>query len=136
MSTDGYRALWAVSEVTGVPRDKILSSGRSAQLVAARDMVTGLLRRTGMSYPEIGRVLGKDHSTIQAAQRRHMEGLAVPHAYAATFDRVLILFRGGTLVDDKARALVDEWVETLPVLARAVLDQRALADLVNAIKRL
>ena len=54
----------AVSAVLGVPVDRILSPSRSAPIVRARQACMVLLREAGMSLPEVGKALGRHHSTV------------------------------------------------------------------------
>jgi hypothetical protein len=50
---------------TGVRRFDFFDVGRSARLVNARTVAVAALRmRLGLSSPEIGRLLGRDHSTV------------------------------------------------------------------------
>jgi chromosomal replication initiation ATPase DnaA len=43
---------------------QLRSPQRASHLVKARRRVSRKLRQQGMSYPQIGRVLNKDHTTI------------------------------------------------------------------------
>ena len=56
----------------GVERSELLGSTRHRRVVLARGIVSFLARDlTTMSYPEIGRALGrKNHSTVLTASRR------------------------------------------------------------------
>lgn len=54
-----------VSRMTGVPAFEILSKRRMNDINAARQMLMWVAYRlTGRSYPEIGRRLDRDHTTI------------------------------------------------------------------------
>jgi chromosomal replication initiation ATPase DnaA len=49
---------------------QLRSRQRASNLVKARRRVSRRLRQHGMSYPKIGRVLNKDHTTIM----HHLRG--------------------------------------------------------------
>lgn len=53
-----------VSRLTGIPASEIMGPRRSADVCRARELVCYVARRNGMSYPQIGRALKRDHSTI------------------------------------------------------------------------
>ena len=53
-----------VSEETGVSVPRIYEHNRSKYVFKARLRVYKLLRELGLSYPEIGKLLGRDHGTI------------------------------------------------------------------------
>jgi len=48
----------------GVPVERIVGSGKSGRYVAARCVAAVVMRSRGMSFPQIGKRLGRDHSTI------------------------------------------------------------------------
>ena len=54
----------AVAEATGIPAKHILSKSRTAPVARARQIVMYEARKAGLSYPQIGRALGRDHSTV------------------------------------------------------------------------
>lgn len=54
----------AVSEQTGIPARLILSPRRDAHIVRARQIVMFEARQAGLSYPLIGREMGRDHTTV------------------------------------------------------------------------
>lgn len=56
----------AVSIAYVVPREQILGRSRLTSIVAARHAVFVTLRETGLSYPEIGALLNRDHSTVMS----------------------------------------------------------------------
>lgn len=59
--------LAGVSEAFGIPVEDILGPSREQRLVLARNAAYLIARRmTGMSYPQVGRVFNRDHSTIIA----------------------------------------------------------------------
>ena len=53
-----------------ITHDRLISKQRSVRVVAARDIIIKCLRDDGWSYPEIGRLLNRDHSTIVHALKR------------------------------------------------------------------
>lgn len=58
-----------IVDLTGFPAFKLKSSQRLVVLVRARHILCYLMRQhTGLSYPQIGRILGnRDHTTIMNA---------------------------------------------------------------------
>lgn len=50
-----------------------LLSNRGRRGAAVRSVAAVVLREQGLSYPEIGKVIGRDHSTVMAACRRVAE---------------------------------------------------------------
>ena len=54
----------AVALHFGVSKDMILGTGRSSVLVDARVACVAILRRRGLSYPAIGRLMKRDHTTL------------------------------------------------------------------------
>lgn len=59
----------ALAAAHAVTVEEILGATRMARVVRVRHMLMRDLRTRGMSYPEIGWLLGKDHSTVIAACR-------------------------------------------------------------------
>ncbi len=53
-----------VSYRTGVSKKHIFSDSRYKNIVRARQLTMYLLRQSGVSFPAIGRMLGRDHSTV------------------------------------------------------------------------
>lgn len=71
MSVDdqGHRVLDSVSDLLQVPVSEILSS-RSGLGLKARKVAYVVMRDAGMTYPEIARVVGRDHSTVLDGHRK------------------------------------------------------------------
>ena len=75
-----------VASAYGVTTQELLSHQRARILVQARNHLYFLLREQGLSYPQIGRMLGgRDHSTVIHGVRRFKQeakrledGLGVP----------------------------------------------------------
>lgn len=66
------------SEACGIPLDVLLGPSREAWIVEARQGLMWVLRhRLGLSYPEIGRAVKRDHTTamhgVTAEQARRAE---------------------------------------------------------------
>lgn len=59
-----HATLDAVALHFGVTKDMILGLGRSSVLVDARVTCAAILRRRGLSYNAIGRLMKRDHSTL------------------------------------------------------------------------
>ena len=47
-----------------IHHDQIIGPNRSRRIAYARAIIASELREQGLSYPEIGRALGKDHSSV------------------------------------------------------------------------
>lgn len=62
-----------VSEETGVAPQKLFAKDRSKYVFAARVRLYRELRELGLSYPEIGKFVGRDHGTIIKVLKRHVE---------------------------------------------------------------
>lgn len=60
----------AVCKHFGVTRDQLTGKDRHASIALARQVASWLLRERGYSYPEIGHMLARDHSTIMAGVRK------------------------------------------------------------------
>ena len=63
------------SEACGIPLDVLLGPSREAWVVESRQGLMWVLRhRLGLSYPEIGRAVKRDHTTVlhgvKAEERR------------------------------------------------------------------
>ncbi len=58
-----------VSEATGVPLDDLLGRKRHKSIASARRELYHALRWRGMSLPEIGSLLERDHTTILSGLR-------------------------------------------------------------------
>jgi hypothetical protein len=54
----------ATEAVTGVPAESLTGDSRAPILVAARRVLNWAMREDGQSYPQIGRMFGRDHTTI------------------------------------------------------------------------
>ena len=67
---EGHEVLREVAEACAVPVEEITGRGVDPRLVAARAQVAEQLRARGWSYPRIGRLLGRDHSTVMSYMRR------------------------------------------------------------------
>ena len=54
----------------GVAPDRLFGSCKDAQSVRAREFVAFRLRKSGLSYPQIGRLMRRAHSSVQDMERR------------------------------------------------------------------
>jgi chromosomal replication initiation ATPase DnaA len=62
----------AVSAETQIPISAIYGPRRTARISLARGLVMYLAREAGMSYPEIGNAMNRDHTTVIKAVRREV----------------------------------------------------------------
>lgn len=58
------------ADLYGVSIDLLLSKSEEVHVVRARHAAAWLMHQRGLSYPQIGRALGRHHTTIMAAVRR------------------------------------------------------------------
>jgi len=76
-----------LSEVSAfycIPEDKILSSSRQAEIVIARQVACLLMRdMADMSYPEIGKFIGRDHATVMHSVEKVQQIMEKNHEIAA-----------------------------------------------------
>ena len=90
-----YRLTRAVSESVGrdfeLPVAMIMGSGRLRDAVNARAVVINLLLRRGLGHAEIGRRLGKDHSTIIHARKNFDLYMRRDERIAMSWARHLVL---------------------------------------------
>jgi chromosomal replication initiation ATPase DnaA len=77
-----------VSEAYGVTTADLVSERLTGEIVRARLCLYWLARRhTLHSYPTIGRVLRRDHSTVLSGQRKHAARMqSDPQAARLTFE--------------------------------------------------
>lgn len=53
-----------VLKATGISKERLQGNQRTSEVVRARVLYSTIAREAGHSYPEIGRQLKKDHTTI------------------------------------------------------------------------
>lgn len=68
------RIVTAVASRTGVSPYKIAGRGRSVDVVRARNWAFFLLSEDGFSLAQIGRMFGKDHTTVRHGIIQHKKG--------------------------------------------------------------
>lgn len=78
----------AVEKVFGVRVAELKGSGRPRQWAQARWAVAMLARRDGYSWPEIGRALKKDHSSMIYGFKKGLELLREDDDYAEAVQAV------------------------------------------------
>lgn len=67
----------AISERFCVPQSEIVAPGRHAKsAMRAYSALCWALRQRRLSLPEIGKIVGRDHSTVDSAIKRYPECLA------------------------------------------------------------
>jgi hypothetical protein len=54
----------------GIPREDLISPSRTQRLARIRQLAMWRCRQAGVSFPEIGRHFGRDHSTVLHAVRK------------------------------------------------------------------
>jgi chromosomal replication initiator protein len=61
-----------IAESHGVTLDMVLGPERSDHIVRAREHALAVVRwSTGLSFPAIGNIFDRDHSTVMSAVRRY-----------------------------------------------------------------
>ena len=53
-----------IAKKLSIPSERVFSKSRAAQFVQARNLLYLVLRQEGCSFPEIGELTGKHHTTI------------------------------------------------------------------------
>ncbi len=61
---DAWEVLDGVAGFYGLTRQALLSRRRTAEVAQARQITMLLLRERGLSYAQVGRLLGRDHATV------------------------------------------------------------------------
>lgn len=70
-SAAAERILAATAAATGVPREQLVGTERTQAVTDARHVAMYAIRQqTNLSFPRIGMLFGKNHSTVIAAVRR------------------------------------------------------------------
>lgn len=64
------RAIRDVSAQSGVPVGAIMGHDRRPRIVAARHLAMRVAHYAGVSFAEIGRVMGRDHTSVMHAVRK------------------------------------------------------------------
>lgn len=70
---DARRMVEQVARRHEITVDEILSPDRSRRLILPRWHAFSELRRIGFSYPSIGKIMGRDHSTVIHGIRKFAE---------------------------------------------------------------
>jgi chromosomal replication initiation ATPase DnaA len=80
------------ASLTGYAPKEITGVGRTAPLARVRFAIMLVLRRRGLSLPEIGRRLGgRDHTTVMHGVERAEAMLSSDADFAALFDQIAVL---------------------------------------------
>lgn len=67
----GADVLRVAGSIYGVDPEAIVGRSRSATVVRARVCAYRMLRRLGWSFPEIGRLVNRDHSSVLQTLKHH-----------------------------------------------------------------
>lgn len=77
-------AISASAAYFGITADDILGPGRNSRFVKARNAAAYIMRhRDGASYPEIGRRLGRDHTSVMHGVRKCTDAVQADRSLAA-----------------------------------------------------
>ena len=93
-----YGVLEAVASTSGVTVAEITGPVRTERCVRARDVVVAILRARGMSYPEIGKLLHRDHTTIMHAISRIDEMMARNPAFHEEMQSLRLALTTGKVI--------------------------------------
>lgn len=88
-STPTRVTLEAAAEAFGVSVVALLNKNREPSVDNARHVAASLLRGQGLSYPAIGRLLGRDHTTMMNSCRRVSSSLMLTEVVAQVRGRLL-----------------------------------------------
>lgn len=103
-----HQIMRAVCERFAISSEDIRRNSRAAQTVMARQICMTLLRElTNLSFAKVGRLLGKDHTTVVHAVKRMTHLRTTDPAIAALF-RELIEQLGGVPMQHVAHRRSDE----------------------------
>jgi chromosomal replication initiator protein len=67
----GAKTLARIAAANGIAPSDLTGPERPAWLVELRHECMWVLRQLGMSYPSIGRVMKRDHTSVMNGVRRH-----------------------------------------------------------------
>ncbi len=107
----------AVATASRTPVELILGRGRSSKIIIPRVVLVRLLRQRGLSFAQIGRKIGRDHTTVLHHWRRSENDL---HQGGDRAGRIMALERGAV---EAAAAMA----ATLPSVVFAVKSVRSAA---------
>ncbi len=83
-SSSLHQVIALVAEASGIPRRELLSSRRTKRTVEVRQAAMWLARQTSLhSYPAIGRVFRRDHTTVMHGVSRTEARMAADDTFAA-----------------------------------------------------
>jgi len=82
----GHQIVMRLAEVTGSSIDFVLGDSRWQEISAPRQAAYVAMKRRGMSYPRIGTMFGRDHSTIIDGCKRAKARAAIDPDYAALIE--------------------------------------------------
>lgn len=78
----------AIDRETGVTREQITGKSRLQQIVYARAIAAWFLRQSGLSYPQIGKVINRQHCTVIYHLRKHDDECTYNREYRKMFDKI------------------------------------------------
>lgn len=94
----------------GIARDRIRSTSREPHLVAARDEAMGRIRHElGVTYPRIGQMFGRHHSTVIHSVRKWMAaaGFDVQGRHAQETDHQALV-RQARFIHSQAKIIAEQ----------------------------
>jgi chromosomal replication initiation ATPase DnaA len=86
----------SIEDSTGIPWHRLIEADRSRMVYAVRRATWWLLREiAGLSYPQIGRLLKRDHSTVIYGCRGALDEAKSRHVIEAVLNNRLVPWFGG-----------------------------------------
>lgn len=121
-----------ICETYGVTPAELLGDSRTPHLVRARWVLCWVWRKRGMSYPEIGRQLGREHSTIF----RNLRKMPVEIDSQELEDAWRVAITGAEKSASVAREIIDINTLLQGTIAAEAMDSKTGAIVAMALNRL
>ncbi len=115
------KSIEAVSAVTGIEVDRIMSESRLRDIVFARNMCFSVMRDgLGMTYTSIANHFGKHHATIIFAVKANDQDLAQNPLYRSRYESILmqlgLRFRQDTQYGNSAEKIEQNMFRRTPIV--------------------
>jgi len=135
VQVDGRIVIARVAEFYNITMRRIVGQGRTKWVVRPRQVAMWICRNVlAMSFPDVGRIFDRDHTTVMQACDRVSHELRSDSKFADELDQVV------RFIDPKHRILEttyryvcnDEGIEDLPAIAIRIMEL-ALEKKVNTV---
>lgn len=81
---------YTVERETGIDQRFIKSTSRNKDIVRARAMFCEIARSRGFSYPEIGRAINRDHSTVMYLVKEYLPKIGIKVKIETKMEKIVI----------------------------------------------